>query len=35
MTKGEATGEIKALIDWVLGTSGQAIVTEEGFVALS
>jgi phosphate transport system substrate-binding protein len=33
-TKGEAAGDEKAFIDFVLGPKGQAIVTKEGLVAL-
>ncbi|MGI5964944.1 MAG: phosphate ABC transporter substrate-binding protein [Candidatus Methanomethylophilaceae archaeon] len=35
VTDGEATGEIKALIDWILGEDGQEIIKSEGFVPLS
>lgn len=33
-TVGEPTGEIKALVDWVLGPEGQKIVTEVGYYPL-
>lgn len=33
-TVGEPTGEIKALVDWVLGPDGQKVVTEVGYYPL-
>lgn len=33
-TKGEATGAVKGLIDWVLGTEGQKLLATVGFIAL-
>ena len=33
-TAGEATGEMKAYIDWILSPAGQKIVEQEGFVPL-
>lgn len=33
-TVGEPTGEIKALVDWVLGPEGQKIVTDVGYYPL-
>ncbi|HWO56357.1 MAG TPA: phosphate ABC transporter substrate-binding protein [bacterium] len=33
-TVGEPTGEIKALVDWVLGPEGQAVVSEVGYYPL-
>jgi phosphate transport system substrate-binding protein len=33
-TVGEPTGEIKALVDWVLGPEGQKVVTEVGYYPL-
>lgn len=33
-TKGEATGAVKDLIDWVLGTEGQKLLASVGFIAL-
>ncbi len=33
-TVGEPTGEIKALIDWVLGPEGQKVVTDVGYYPL-
>jgi phosphate transport system substrate-binding protein len=33
-TAGEATGETKAFIDWVLSDDGQKVVAKEGFVPL-
>jgi phosphate transport system substrate-binding protein len=32
-TPGEATGHVKAFVEWVLGSSGQSIVRELGFVS--
>lgn len=34
VTKGEATGDTKDFIDWILSEDGQKIVTEEGFIAV-
>lgn len=33
-TNGEATGLVKAYLDWITGDEGQAIVADEGFVPL-
>jgi phosphate transport system substrate-binding protein len=33
-TVGEPTGEIKALVDWVLGPEGQKVVTDVGYYPL-
>lgn len=33
-TKGDATGAVKDLIDWVLGTEGQKLLATVGFIAL-
>jgi phosphate transport system substrate-binding protein len=32
MTNGEATGTVKALLDYILGAEGQAIVADEGYI---
>lgn len=34
VTKGEATGDTKDFIDWILSDDGQKIVTEAGFIAV-
>ena len=34
VTKGEATGDTKDFIDWILSDNGQKIVTEAGFIAV-
>jgi phosphate transport system substrate-binding protein len=34
-TAGEPTGAIAEYMDWILGSAGQAIVAELGFVPLS
>jgi len=31
-SNGEATGVMKAYLDWILGAEGQKIVQDEGFV---
>lgn len=33
-TKGDATGVVKDLIDWILGTEGQNLLASVGFIAL-
>jgi len=33
-TKGEPTGAVKEFLDFVMGSEGQAIVEEEGFISV-
>jgi phosphate transport system substrate-binding protein len=33
-TDGEATGALKEFIDFVMGSEGQEIVEEEGFISI-
>ncbi len=34
VTKGEPTGVVKAWLDWILGAEGQAIVKDQGYIAV-
>ncbi len=34
VTKGEPTGVVKAWLDWILGAEGQAIVKDQGYLAV-
>jgi phosphate transport system substrate-binding protein len=34
LTNGEPTGVVKAWLDWILGAEGQAIVKDQGYIAV-